>query len=96
MNTAYRLTDALRLSSFLLKGLNLRSLPAAANGPGKEDVFRSGLNAPSFRRCRPPLHVGPTHGQSPISQPLPLVYFSSAPEVWFYPALVIRHHLNFP
>src|ERR1017187_2386671 len=74
--------------------LLIRPLPASTAGRhpprqtrlGEEDVFRSGLYAPPFRRRRPPLQT-PSSPTIPNLLHTPLVYLSSAPVVYFYSAL---------
>ena len=53
---------------------------------GEEDVFRSSLNAPPFRRRRPPLQT-PSSPTIPDLLHAPPVYSYSASVVWFYSAL---------
>jgi hypothetical protein len=78
-----------RLTAELL----IRPPPASNSRPprrrtcrGEEGVFRSGVNAPPFRRRRPPLQT-PSSPTIPNLLPVALVYLYSASVVWFYSAL---------
>src|ERR1039458_7029973 len=77
--------------------LLIRPLPASTVGRhpprqtrlGEEDVFRCGLNAPPFRRRRPPLQT-PSSPTIPNLLPVALVYWSTfTPPLWsaFIPPL---------
>src|ERR1017187_5896006 len=81
--------------------LLIRPLPASTAGRhpprqtrlGEEDVFRCGLNAPPFRRRRPPLQT-PSSPTIPNLLPVALVYWSTfTPPLWsaFIPPLTFWH-----
>ena len=53
--------------------------PTAVNTLGEEDVFRSGLNAPPFRRRRPPLQ---TPSSPTIPDLLPTHWSTFTPPQW--------------